>query len=113
MNSESVPLVESSDVSVAPEILAGEEIMAVAEKSVPLVNYESEPLLEVELDGIDYRLDPGKQGTALCVSRKEPGSWDWEFVGEAKWDATSFRCKELERPVRESIGKALRELAEA
>lgn len=78
---------------------------------VPLVNYESEPVLEVELDGVDYRLDPGKQGTALCVSMKASGSWDWAFVGEAKWDATSLRCKELQRPVRESLAKALRELS--
>lgn len=80
---------------------------------VPVVNYESEPVLEVELDGVDYRLDPGKQGTALCISKKESGSWDWAFVGEAKWDATSLRCKELERPVRESLAKALRELTDS
>lgn len=80
---------------------------------VPVVNYESEPVLEVELDGVEYRLDPGKQGMALSVSSKTPGSWDWAFVGEAKWDATSLRCKELQRPVRESLAKALRELSES
>lgn len=84
-----------------------------SETSVPVVNYESDPVLEVELGGVEYRLDPGKQGMALCVSSKAPGSWDWAFVGEAKWDATSFRCKELERPIRESLGKALRELSES
>lgn len=81
--------------------------------STPLVNYESEPVLELELDGIDYRLDPGKQGMALCVSMKATGTWDWAFVGEAKWDATSLRCKELQRSVRESLAKALRELSES
>lgn len=79
--------------------------------TAPVVNYDSDPILEVDLEGIDYRLDPGKQGTALCVSMKDSGSWDWEFVGEAKWDATSLRCKELPRPIRESLAQALRQLA--
>jgi hypothetical protein len=79
-------------------------------ESETLVNYDSDPVLEVEFDGIDYRLDPGKQGTALCVSQKEVGTWDWSFVGEAKWDAIMLRCKEVARPVREQLSKALREL---
>jgi hypothetical protein len=72
------------------------------------VNYESDPVLEVEIDGLDYRLDPGKQGTALCVSSREAGTWDWSFIGEAKWDAIMIRCKELARPVREELSRALR-----
>ncbi len=80
-------------------------------ESAPVVNYDSDPILEVDLDGVDYRLDPGKQGMALCISMKESGSWDWEFVGEAKWDASSLRCKELARPIREQLASALRQLA--
>lgn len=76
--------------------------------SDPFVNYDSEPVLEVEIGGLDYRLDPGKQGTALCISTRESGTWDWSFVGEAKWDALMIRCKELSRPVREELSKALR-----
>lgn len=74
-----------------------------------VVNYDSEPLLEVELEGLQYRLDAGKQGTALCVSSRESGSWDWTFLGEAKWDAMSLRCKGLERATREQLAKALKE----
>lgn len=78
--------------------------------TVPVVNYESEPVLELEIDGVDYRLDPGKQGMALCVSTRQQGTWDWSYVGEAKWDSLMLRCKEVERPIRESLSIALREL---
>jgi hypothetical protein len=74
----------------------------------PVVNYDSEPVLETEIEGTDYRLDPGKQGTALCISTREPGTWDWSYVGEAKWDALMLRCKDLTRPVREELSKRLR-----
>lgn len=76
--------------------------------SVSFVNYESEPVLEVEYEGLDYRLDAGKQGTALCVSTRPPGAWDWEFVAEAHWDAMGLRCKALPRQVREHLSRALR-----
>jgi hypothetical protein len=76
----------------------------------PVVNYDSDPVLEVEIPGLDYRLDPGKQGTALCISTRECGTWDWAYVGEAKWDALMLRCQALPRPIREELSKALREL---
>ena len=76
------------------------------------VNYESEPVLELALDDVDYRLDVGMQGTALSVSQRTTGSWDWAFVGQAKWDNVMFRCKALPRPVCEALGKALKADAE-
>jgi hypothetical protein len=76
----------------------------------PVVNYDSEPVLEVNLGELDYRLDSGKDGTALCVSQRSVGSWDWAFVGEAKWDATMLRCKELHRSIREDLSRELRQL---
>ena len=71
----------------------------------PQVNYDSPPLVEVEIDGVDYRLDGGKQGTALCISTRTAGTWDWTFGGEARWDG-DLRSKAFER-------KALGELAKA
>ncbi len=73
------------------------------------VNYDSDPVLETEIDGVDYRLDAGKAGTALCISTREPGTWDWSFVGEAKWDSYTLRCKELHRLICEGLGRQLRE----
>ena len=44
------------------------------------VNYDSDPVLEVTVGEVEYRLDAGKQGTALCVFEREPGTGDWRFV---------------------------------
>lgn len=80
--------------------------------SISWVNYESDPVLELEYEGLDYRVDAGKQGTALCISTRPPGAWDWEYVGEAQWDAMGLRCKVLRRPVREHLSQALRSTLE-
>ena len=69
------------------------------------VNYESPPLVEHAIGGTDYRLDSGKQGTALCISTRASGTWDWGFLCEAKWDG-SLRSKGLERPVLQELSKA-------
>ncbi len=73
------------------------------------VNFDSEPVMEVEIDGVDYRMDAGMQGTALSISRRASGTWDWSLVGECKWDGISLRCKELDRPLREALAKALKQ----
>jgi len=80
--------------------------------SGPSVNYDCDPVLHVELEGVEYRLDVGMQGTALSVSERAAGGWDWSFVGEAKWDRVDLRCKALARPIREALARALRANAE-
>ncbi len=74
------------------------------------VNYDCEPVMEALVEGMEYRLDSGMQGTALCVSQREPGSWDWTFVGEAKWDLTTLRCKAIHRTICEELARSLRQL---
>jgi len=76
------------------------------------MNYESAPLLEVEIDGVDYRLDSGKQGTALSISTRPAGSWDWSFAGEARWDVGSLRCKAFERRTLDQLSRAFKESLE-
>jgi hypothetical protein len=73
------------------------------------VNYDSAPVAEAELDGIDYRIDAGKQGTALCISSRASGTWDWTFESEARWDGSSLRARAIERPVLVKLSEALRE----
>ena len=71
------------------------------------VNYESSPVAETAIDGTDYRIDAGKQGTSVCVSTRPAGTWDWSFVCEARWDGSELRTKELERPIRMQLSRTL------
>lgn len=75
------------------------------------VNYEEAALLELELEGTDYRLDVGRAGTALCISTRPSGSWSWVFRGEAKWQNGVLRCKAFDRQVLSQLSTALAEAA--
>ena len=77
------------------------------------VNFEEAALVELEIDGTDYRLDAGRAGTALCISTRASGSWGWTFRGEARWQAKVLRCKEFDRPVLAQLSEALAAAAEA
>jgi hypothetical protein len=71
------------------------------------VNYDSPALVELAIDGVDYRLDGGKQGTAICISTRPSGTWDWAFGGEARWDG-DLRSKAFERKTLQELGKAFK-----
>jgi hypothetical protein len=71
------------------------------------VNYDSSPVAETAIDGTEYRIDAGKQGTAICVSTRPAGTWDWSFLCEARWDGSELRTKVLERDVRTELSRAL------
>jgi hypothetical protein len=72
------------------------------------VNYEEPAVAEVVIGELEYRIDAGKQGTALCVSTRVPGAWDWSYLDEVRFDGTDVRSKKLERSVREELTRALR-----
>jgi len=71
------------------------------------VNYDSNPVAETAIEDTEYRIDSGKEGTAICVSTRPAGSWDWSFVCEARWDGSEVRTKALERSVRLQLSRAL------
>lgn len=75
------------------------------------VNYEEAAVLELEIDGTDYRLDVGRAGTALCISTRPSGSWSWNFRGEARWQNGVLRCKSFDRDVLSQLSAALAEAA--
>ena len=75
------------------------------------VNYDSPALVEIEIDGVDYRLDGGKQGTAVCISTRPTGTWDWTFGGEARWDG-DLRSKAFERTTLVTLAKAFKQALE-
>lgn len=77
------------------------------------ISYDGPALVELELEGVQYRLDAGKQGTALCVSTRNPGSYDWQFLSEARWDGRDLRVKSLDRTILVPLAKALREATES
>lgn len=76
------------------------------------VNYEGVALVEVAIEGIEYRLDAGKQGTALCVSTRPEGSHDWEFLSEARWDGRDLRTRSLDRSINQRLSHALAQAIE-
>ncbi len=76
------------------------------------VNYDSPALVEVEIDGTDYRMDSGKQGTALCISTRPSGTWDWTFGGEARWDVNYLRSKAFDRRTLEQLSRAFAQALE-
>jgi hypothetical protein len=76
------------------------------------VNYDESALLEIEIEGTDYRLDVGRAGTALCISTRSSGTWSWAFRGEAKWQNNLLRCKAFDRTVLSQLGTALIQAAD-
>jgi hypothetical protein len=85
-------------VPVQPPVITG--------VSVDSVSYEEAPLTEIEVDGIDYRLDPGR-GCSVAVSRRIPGTWDWTPVAEGRWDGSRLRAKGLEPEIVAALADAL------
>lgn len=77
------------------------------------VNYDEPGLVEVELDETLYRLDAGKQGTALCISSRAPGSWRWRFHGEARWDGSTLRTKAFDRLLLDKLSKEVQRASAA
>ncbi len=79
---------------------------AVNTVSVDSVSYDEPPLAELEVDGVDYRLDPGR-GSAVAVSQRPAGGWDWTPVTEGRWDGSRLRAKGLDPRVVNALTAAL------
>jgi hypothetical protein len=94
----------AADLAPVPERSATEEG---ADEGA--VNFDEAALIELEIDGVDYRMDSGRAGTALCISTRPSGSWAWSFRGEARWQSKVLRCKAFDREVLAQLGKALAE----
>jgi len=75
------------------------------------VNFDEAALVELELDGTEYRMDSGRAGTALCISTRPSGTWNWTFRGEARWQSNVLRCKAFDRSVLTQLSRALAEVS--
>ncbi|HVU03031.1 MAG TPA: hypothetical protein VHE30_14825 [Polyangiaceae bacterium] len=70
------------------------------------VSYEGAPIAEVEHEGLEYRIDPGR-GSAVAISRREAGTFQWAFVMEGRWDGVQLKAKGLGYPVVSALSSAL------
>ena len=72
-------------------------------------NYDEPGILEHVVGETEYRLDVGKQGTALALSSRPVDTWDWAFVCELKWDGKRLTSRKLERDLLLELAHALAE----
>ena len=70
------------------------------------VNYDDAPIVELEVDDVAYRLDTG-HGSAVAVSRRAVGTWDWAPVTEGRWDGSRLRAKCLDHEIVAALARAL------
>jgi hypothetical protein len=107
--------VDAAAVDAAANDEAAEDQAAEDQAGAPdgAVNYDEAGLVEVELDQVLYRLDAGKQGTALCISTRSGDSWRWRFHGEARWDGRTLRSKAFDRRLLDRLSKELQQAASA
>jgi hypothetical protein len=100
---------ESSGEPSSGEPSSGEHSQGAAAEGA--VNFDEAALVELELDGTDYRMDSGRAGTALCISTRPSGTWNWTFRGEARWQSNVLRCKVFDRSVLTQLSRALAEVS--
>jgi hypothetical protein len=105
---------EAADVAENIEERGGSRASAGAARGGEnLVEYDGPALVELSLGERDYRIDVGKAGTALCISTRASGTWDWVFGGEARWENRRLRARglDLDRDVLDVLSKALVEVS--
>jgi hypothetical protein len=101
-----------SDLTENTEENGSRQVAGGAARRESPVEYEGPALVELSHGGVDYRIDVGKQGTALCISTRAAGTWDWSFGGEARWENRRLRARGMERDALDVLGKALVEVVE-
>ena len=70
------------------------------------INYDDQPIVQAQIDGVDYRVDTGL-GSAVAISSREMGTWAWTPVAEGRWDGSRLRASKLDHPVTSRLGAAL------
>ena len=70
------------------------------------ISYEAAPVAEVEVDGLEYRVDAGL-GSIVAISQREVGACSWVPVTQARWDGVRLRAKALGHPVVALLERAL------
>jgi hypothetical protein len=81
--------------------------VVIKELSGAEVNYEETAIVALQVDGIEYRVDTG-QGSAVAISQRQQGTWDWTPVTEGRWDGSRLRAKCLSHVVNTALAEGLR-----
>jgi hypothetical protein len=82
-----------------------------SESAEPSVDYDFAPVVQLEANGIEYRVDAGFRGV-IAVSSREAGSWSWSLLAEGKWDGVRLKAKAVDREIVLALEKALRVASE-
>ena len=80
--------------------------LVIKELSAGEVNYEEAPIVTLEVDGVQYRVDTG-HGSAVAISQRQQGTWDWAPVTQGRWDGSRLRAKCLNHVVNTALAEAL------
>jgi hypothetical protein len=80
--------------------------MVITELSAEGVNYEEAPVAMLEIEGVEYRVDAG-HGSAVAISQRQQGSWDWTPMVVGRWDGSRLRAKGLGHQVNTALTEAL------
>ena len=78
----------------------------IKELSADEVSYEEAPIVTLEVDGVEYRIDTG-HGSAVAISQRLQGNWDWTPITEGRWDGSRLRAKCLSHQVNTALAEAL------
>jgi hypothetical protein len=70
------------------------------------LNFDEAPIAELALAGIEYRVDLG-HGSAVAISKRNEGKWDWQPLTEGRWDGTTLRAKSLDYALRAALSEVL------
>lgn len=76
------------------------------------IDYDFPPVAELEVEGMQYRVDVGAR-SAIAVSQRAVGTWSWAMLAQGRWDGVRLKAKGLDRLVVAALEKALRSAAEA
>jgi hypothetical protein len=75
------------------------------------INYDRGALVEVEINGAEYRLDVGKHGIGLCISRRV-GGHAWQVLSAARWNGRALRAGALDQQIAARLSAAFERAVE-
>jgi hypothetical protein len=70
------------------------------------INYERVALVQLEINDAEYRLDVGKHGIGLCVSKRALGKAQWQLLSAARWNGRALRASALDQQIAAHLSAA-------